>query len=57
MDRRIVLTYFVFLRILDCVFQVHKVSEYNSALQGVITWAEALAHCSPCYIIVNLSLK
>lgn len=51
------LMYLVFMRILDCGFQVHKVSEYNSTLQGVIAWAEALAHCPPHYIIVNLSLK
>lgn len=50
-------TDFVFIRILGCGFQIHQVSEYNSTLQGVIAWAEALAHCPPRYIIVNLSLK
>lgn len=51
------LTYFVFIRILDCGFQVHKASEYNSTLQEVIAWAEALVHYPSDNIIVNLSLK
>ena len=42
---------------LECGFQVHKVSEYNSPLQGVMAWAEALAHDHPYHITVKLSLK
>lgn len=51
------LMFFIFISMLECGFQFHKVSDHNSILRGVIAWAEALAHGNPYYIIVKLSLK
>lgn len=48
---------FVFIRMLECGFQVHKISDRNSILRGVIAWAGALAYDHPYYIIFKLSLK